>query len=122
MYCWGRFPGKLKISRQSLALVETIPWYLLLFFVVDGTIVLYKKRIKEAVPLLIFSVLVLVVIAIFDTNFGLIVRIRIPAFISLLCIGAFGFNKNNIVYNYSKKIYEKIFSYGRSWIYRKPLS
>ncbi len=92
----GPFPWQIKNLRQSLALIETVPWYLLLFFVVEGIIVLFKNRIKEAVPLLFFSILVMIVIAIFDTNFGLIVRIRIPAFISLLCIASFGLNSDYI--------------------------
>ena len=93
----GPFPWQIKYLRQSFALIETIPWYFLLFFVVDGIIILFKKRVKEAAPLLIFSIIVMVVIAVFYKNFGLIVRIRIPVFISLLCLASFGFNKNNII-------------------------
>lgn len=103
----GPFPWQIKNLRQSLAIFETVPWYLLLFFVVSGTIICFRKRIIEAAPLLIFSIITLVVIAVFDTNFGLIVRIRIPAFISLLCIASFGFTENNIIYRYFKKGYNK---------------
>jgi hypothetical protein len=117
----GPFPWQIKYLRQSFALVETIPWYLLLFFVIDGIIISFRKRIKEAAPLLIYSTIVLVLITIFDNNYGLIVRIRIPVFISLLCIASFGFNENNVVYNYLNKIYGKILSYWRSRLYRKPL-
>jgi hypothetical protein len=105
----GPFPWQIKNLRQSLALVETIPWYLLLFFVIEGIIFSFKNRIKEVMPLLFFSILVMIVIAIFDTNFGLIVRIRIPAFISLLCIASFGFNKNNIIYSLLYNLYSLLY-------------
>ncbi|MGD0576977.1 MAG: glycosyltransferase family 39 protein, partial [Candidatus Staskawiczbacteria bacterium] len=116
----GPFPWQIKNLRQSLALFETFPWYLLLFFIIDGIIVCFKKRIKVAAPLLIFSIVTMVVIAVFETNFGLIARVRIPAFTALLCFASFGLNKNNILYNYLQKNYEKIFSYGRSRFYRQP--
>jgi hypothetical protein len=104
----GPFPWQLKYLRQFFAMFETIPWYLMMFFVVEGIIVCFKKRIKEAAPLLIFSFIVMVVLAIFDSNYGLILRIRMPAFISLLCIASFGFTENNIVYRYFKKGYNNI--------------
>jgi len=113
----GPFPWQVKNLRQSLALIETIPWYLLLFFIVNGIIFSFKTHIKNIAPLLIFSIIVMVVIAIFDTNFGLIVRIRIPAFLSLLCIASFKFNKDNIIYKYLNKIYGKIFSHWWSRFY-----
>ncbi len=96
----GPFPWQIKNARQAFALLETLPWYVLLIFVVSGAVVVVKKRIKVAMPLLIFSILVLILIAIFDNNFGLIVRIRIPAFISLLCVAslspiAIKYTKNN---------------------------
>lgn len=99
----GPFPWQVKNLRQALALFETIPWYFLLFFVARGLIVSFKKRIKEVAPLLIFSVIAMVVVAVFSANFGIIARIRIPAFISLLCIASLGFNKNNIINNYLNK-------------------
>ncbi len=114
----GPLPWQIKNLRQLLALMETFPWYLMIFFVVDGIIICYKKHIKEAFPLLIFSAMVLVVISVFTNNYGNITRIRIPAFVSLLCIASFGFNKNNLVYNYLEKKYEKISSYRWGRIHR----
>ena len=115
---FGPLPWQIKNLRQLFALFETLPWYILLLFIFDGIVISYKKKIKEVAVLLIFSFIVLIVVAIFDNNYGLILRIRIPAFISLLCIGSFGFNNQNILYNYLEKIYEKIFSNRRSRIYR----
>ena len=103
----GPLPWQIKNLRQALALFETIPWYLILYFVVSGTVVLFKKRIWMALPLLIFSIMTMVVIAVFDSNFGLIVRIRIPAFISLLCIASFSFNEDNIFYSLLYNFYKK---------------
>jgi hypothetical protein len=114
----GPLPWQIKNLRQALALFETIPWYLMLFFVVEGVIVCFKNRNRQAASLLIFSILLMVVIAVFDSNYGLIVRIRIPAFISLLCIASFGLNKSNIIYNYLEKIYAKVFGYWGSRIHR----
>jgi len=99
----GPLPWQIKNLLQSFVLIETIPWYFLLFFIVDGIIILFKKRVKEAAPLLIFGIIATVVIAVFESNFGIIVRIRIPIFISLLCFASLGFNENNILYNYLKQ-------------------
>ena len=105
----GPFPWQIKNLRQSFILLETIPWYFLLFFIIKGIIMaLQRKRI--ALPLLIFSIILLGTLAIFITNFGIVTRIRIPAFISLLCIASLGFNKNNIICNYLEKIYGKVFN------------
>ncbi len=118
----GPFPWQIKKTRQLFALIETFPWYLLLFFVVDGMIVVYRKRVKIALPLVLFSFMTLVIIAIFDSNFGEITRIRIPVFMALLCIASFGFREDNIIYRFVNTSYEKILSYGRSWFHRQPLS
>lgn len=102
----GPFPWQIKNLRQSLALFETMPWYLLLLFIIDGIIICFKKRVRYAVPLLFFSILVITLIAVFDTNYGLIVRIRIPAFISLACFAAFS-SKESIIkkINYFKNVW-----------------
>jgi hypothetical protein len=69
-------------------------------------IILFKKRVKEAIPLLLFSTILIVVIAIFDSNFGLILRIRIPAFLTLMCFAAFS-SRESIVekINYLKNVW-----------------
>jgi len=94
---FGPFPWQIKNIRQSSALVETIPWYILLFFIVDGIIIAFRKKIKEVAPLLIFSIMAMAVMAIFNSNFGIIVRIRIPAFISLLCIASLSLNNMKFI-------------------------
>jgi hypothetical protein len=115
----GPLPWQVKNLRQSSALLETIPWYFVLFFIIDGIIICFKKHIKEAAPLLVFSFIAMVVMAIFLSNFGIITRIRISSFMSLICLASFGFNDNNIIYNYLNKIYGKILGYGRGRLYRQ---
>ena len=101
----GPLPWQMKYPRHFLALFETIPWYFLLFFIIKG-IVTSIKSYRTAIPLIIFSLGVFVILALFLSNFGVVTRIRIPAFISLLCLIPLGFtnfkektknseNKNN---------------------------
>jgi len=92
----GPLPWQMKYPRHFLALFETIPWYFLLFLVIKGVIRSFK-RYKIAIPLTIFSLGVFSVLALFLSNFGIVTRIRIPAFISLLCLIPLSFT------NYHKK-------------------
>ncbi len=92
----GPLPWQMKYPRHFLALFETIPWYFLLFFIIKG-IVASVKSYRIAVPLIIFSLGVFVILALFLNNFGIVTRIRIPAFISLLCLIPLGFT------NYKEK-------------------
>lgn len=94
----GPFPWQLKYKIQILALFETIPWYILLFFIAWGVIKSIRNY-RTIVPFLLFSLLILAVLALFTPNFGIITRIRIPSFIALLCLTPLGFNLKN---NYSK--------------------
>lgn len=81
----GPFLWQLRYPRQLLALFETIPWYFLLFFVGKGILRSFKSGNKLILPLVLFSLMVLVTMAIFFNNYGIVTRIRIPAFITLLC-------------------------------------
>jgi len=86
----GPLPWQIKYSRHFLALFETIPWYFLLFFVIKG-IIRSVKRERIVIPLIIFSFGVFAVLSLFLSNFGIVTRIRMPAFISLLCLIPLGF-------------------------------
>lgn len=114
----GPFPWQIRYKRHLYTLLEIIPWYILFLFIVRGVIKIYKKNYKITSPLLLFSLIFLGGLAIFINNFGYLTRVRIPAFIALLCFAPFGIGKNNIIYKYLDKIYEKILSYGRKWFYR----
>lgn len=110
----GPFPWQIRYQRQLFALLETIPWYFLLFILVFGIVGSVKRKgilktIKHyqfAIPLLMFAIISLGALSLFITNFGIITRIRIPSFIALLCLMPISFN------------YEKIFNYRGNWIYR----
>ena len=90
----GPFPWQLKSRRHLFTLLETIPWYFLFFFVIKG-ITKSVKFNKLVFPLIIFSLMVIGVLALFISNFGIVTRIRIPAFIAFLCLLPFGLKKIN---------------------------
>lgn len=88
---FGPLPWQIKLKRQALALFETIPWYFLFIFVIKGVVAVIKKY-KNALFMVAFSFVVFIVLGLFVPNFGIITRIRIPAFLSLFCIAAIGIN------------------------------
>ena len=103
----GPFPWQMKYPRHFLALFETIPWYFLLFFIIKGALG-FIKRDRIALPLIIFSFGALAVLALFLSNFGILTRIRIPAFISLLCLLSLSFNLENRYIKNLPKIFNKL--------------
>lgn len=90
----GPFPWQIKSSRELYALLETVPWYFLLFFSIRGAFSALTKQ-RVALPLLVFAIILLAVLGLFIPNFGIILRIRIPAFLALACLTPLGFK--NIV-------------------------
>jgi hypothetical protein len=98
----GPLPWQIQSYKQLFVLLETIPWYFLLFFVIKGAFITLKRK-RVALPLLVFSIISLGVLALFITNFGIITRIRMPSFIALLCLIPLGFklkhiNKPGLIY------------------------
>jgi len=93
---FGPFPWQMTRLKHLFVLPEMIAWYFLFFFAIKGAISSIR-RYRVILPLVIFSLTLLCVLAFFINNFGIITRIRIPAFISLLCLTPFGFNyvRNN---------------------------
>lgn len=89
----GPFPWQINHVRQLLVLPETFAWYFFLLFIVKGSLKHIKQNYKVILPLIIFSILIFGVQALYASNFGIIVRIRIPAFLSLLCLFPLGFSK-----------------------------
>ena len=96
----GPFPWQTKSLREVLALLETIPWYFLLYFIFKGIKAETKNKNTLIFPLIAFSLIFLIVIALFDINYGNFMRVRMAAFISLLCLFPFSLNSNN---NFLKK-------------------
>jgi len=103
----GPLPWQMQYPRHFLALFETIPWYFLLFFIIKGALVSIKRD-RIALPLIIFSFGALAVLALFLSNFGILTRIRIPAFISLLCLLSLSFNLENRYIKNLPKIFNKL--------------
>lgn len=98
----GPFPWQIKSLKQAFALAETIPWYFILFLAIRGIIKIIKKD-KVALSLAFFSIMVMCVASLFLNNFGILVRIRMPAFLALICFVPFG------IYEKEKILANKIF-------------
>jgi len=86
----GPFPFQMRYSRHFFALFEMLPWYFLFFFVIKGILASLKYN-RPPLVLAIFGFGVFAVLTLFINNFGIITRVRIPAFISLLCLIPLGF-------------------------------
>lgn len=112
---FGPFPWQLKYKRHLFFLLETIPWYFFICFIVYGIYKSFKKlelvqifeHYKFAILPLFFSIMALGALSLFINNFGIIVRIRMPVFIVILCL--IGLNKNidNIIDKIVHYFYEK---------------
>ena len=102
----GPFPWQLTKRSQLLVLPEVLAWYILMFFIVKGIIAFVKKRDMAVIPLTIFSIFVIGILALFMSNFGVTTRIRMPAFTALLCLFTFGLGK--LEHNFLGKVFAKI--------------
>jgi hypothetical protein len=113
----GPFPWQLKTSKHLLFLIETIPWYFLLCLILWGIFKSFKttgffltvSHYRFSLILLLFSAIALGALSLFINNFGIIVRIRIPAVISLLCLLGLDKNIDNIINKLTNYLYEKKF-------------
>ncbi|HZX50256.1 MAG TPA: hypothetical protein VFE94_03920 [Candidatus Paceibacterota bacterium] len=79
----GPFPWHFSLPQHYFAFVEVIPWWILLFFIVLGV----RKRWREwqvFLPLLLFALGTLVMLALLIDNFGIYMRLRMPVFLVLL--------------------------------------
>lgn len=88
----GPFPWQIQKYSQIFVLFEIIPWYFLLFFIIRGAVVSFRRN-RTALPLLVFSIMLFGVLALFVPNFGITTRIRMPALIALCCLTPLGFGK-----------------------------
>ncbi|MBU4274586.1 hypothetical protein KKE19_02110 [Patescibacteria group bacterium] len=86
----GPFPWQLRYLKHLFILPELILWYFALFFAIKG---IKKPTRPHTFTLLIFSLLVLGTLSLFLSNYGIVTRLRIPAFISLFCLAPFGFKR-----------------------------
>jgi len=90
----GPFPWQMNKTVHYFALLETVPWYILLLFILNAFYQSIKRHKKLAIPLILFAVITLGVVSVFINNYGIVTRIRIPAFISLICLIPLGFRNS----------------------------
>ncbi|MBX4200625.1 hypothetical protein KW786_00695 [Candidatus Parcubacteria bacterium] len=98
---FGPFPWQLRYQRHLLFLLETIPWYIILGFFFHSVYTLIKKRgwfaffgtYKFALPIVMFSAMAFGALSLYINNFGIIIRIRMPMFIVLMCVISLGFTQ-----------------------------
>lgn len=86
----GPFPWQVMGIKYLLALVEIIIWYLLLIFIIRGGARSLKFH-KESLPLILFSLGLMIMVALISDNIGTTTRLRMSAFIALFCLIPFGF-------------------------------
>lgn len=80
---FGPFPWNMKYKKHLFVLIETIPWYFLYLFIATGVYASFRRH-RKALPLFLFSMATIGLLALFFSNFGIISRIRIPAMLLLL--------------------------------------
>ena len=94
---FGPLPWKFTKRSQLFSLPEIIMSYFLLFFVIKAMMESFKNKNKIIIPLVLFSFIVVSILALYMNNFGIATRIRMPAFLVLLCLLPLGFkNLKNI--------------------------
>ena len=86
----GPLPWQLTKKKHLFILPEMILWYFLLFFIIKGVIKSIKTNYKTILPLIFFSLMIFGILSLYINNFGMITRIRMPAFLALLCLLPFG--------------------------------
>jgi hypothetical protein len=87
------FPWQLNKFSQALVLPEVLAWYFFLPFIVIGIIKALKTNNKIIIPIVLFSIFVYGVLAVFMNNFGIITRLRMPGLLALLCLLPLGLKK-----------------------------
>jgi hypothetical protein len=88
----GPFPWHFKSLAHSAALLETIPWLILALLIGKGVFEQFRRnRRNPAFFLVLFSLALFASLAFYFSNFGILMRIRIPAIFALLPFIAFAF-------------------------------
>ncbi|MBI2578019.1 MAG: hypothetical protein HYV77_04275 [Candidatus Wildermuthbacteria bacterium] len=103
---FGPFPWHVKYARHLFGLGETALLYLMYPLIFFGIYAAIKKRKKEMLPLLVFSLMVLGVMTLYTaSNFGVITRIRMPAIIILFAFLPLGWQFIWEFYKHKKEIH-----------------
>ncbi len=81
----GPFPWHLKTSTQYVALLEVLPWLAIAVFIGKGILEQVRKNWHSpSLLLVLFALAVFAVLAFYFNNFGILMRIRVPAVLALL--------------------------------------
>lgn len=88
----GPFPWHLKHPNHLFTLLETIPWVVMFFFIIWGSIRSIKQW-KLMLPILFFGFGTILVLSLLIDNFGVYMRLRIPAFLAFLALLPLYFQK-----------------------------
>ncbi len=88
----GPFPWQMRRSAHWLALLETIPWYFVLYFFWKGFLHSIKSD-RIALPFVLFAILLFSGIALISDNLGADMRWRMPGFFALFIVASIGYQK-----------------------------
>lgn len=88
----GPFPWQLRSLKHAFVLPEIVLWWACLFFIARGAISFAKTNYLILFPLL-FGLLLIAIVSLYMTNFGLVTRLRMPAFVALIVLVPFGLGK-----------------------------
>ena len=70
------FPWQVTNLRQAIALPETVLWWAMFPLMITGIIYTIKHRLREAFPILLFSIMLTLAYSIFQGNVGTAYRQR----------------------------------------------
>jgi len=89
----GPLPWQVRGEIYLFSLIELLPWYLFLFFIIKGA----KKHVvlKTPLPILIYAICLVAAIALFSDNIGANTIKRMSAFVALCCLVPLGFTKTS---------------------------
>lgn len=103
---FGPFPWNIRYLKHVFMIPEFLFWWASLFFIVKGMLKSFKTNYKSTLPLLMFGIGICAMVSLYMTNFGLVTRIRIPAFVVLICLVPLGLGKlGNIKIPFIEKIF-----------------
>lgn len=86
----GPFPWHLKYSRHFISLLESIPWAILFFFTMRG-VIRNRERWRLMLPILLLGFGTILVLSLLIDNFGVYMRLRMPAFLAFMSLLPFSF-------------------------------
>ncbi|MFH1584676.1 MAG: hypothetical protein ABIB12_00925 [Patescibacteria group bacterium] len=99
---FGPFPWHFKTPLHAITLLETVPWWVLAALIGKGIIVKFRRnRRSPEFALALFSFAAFAALAFYFNNFGILMRIREPAFLALLPFLPFAF-RGEILYTISR--------------------